>query len=368
MDSGLHKNIVLIINPERDRLKGTKSFLKSHGYVVKTATLEGKALKKAFSEKPQVVLLGAALQGIAREELVRSIKQLDPRITIITNGNTTVEEAGDLKKLGVDYFLKPTDLPNLLTILKETGKTPAFEEGKKWGMEALLEKFLPFWAHEIRNPLQAIGGAINIIERRSNVQDMALAQSINIVKEEVQTLTDFVQECLDYIKPPNRSHWGEININETLILVLNLMPLLLKGLFENVSVSTQFDPQLPKVYANYEEIKKVFTNIIKNGFEAMSKTEKKELTIQTVNKTKGKDGWVEIIVRDSGEGIKKEHIESVGTPFFTTKLRGTGMGLVICNRIIGERHNGRLSIEGEENMGTTVTIQLPIAQETAARG
>jgi two-component system sporulation sensor kinase A len=86
------------------------------------------------------------------------------------------------------------------------------------------------------------------------------------------------------------------------------------------------------------------------------------MTLTTVSKVNKKNKDIAIIFSDTGEGIKKEHIGSIGTPFFTTKLRGTGMGLVICNKIIVERHNGRLSIEGHENRGTTVTVTLPINQ------
>jgi signal transduction histidine kinase len=368
MDLDILKQVVLIVGQDRDHLKGVKTFFKKQGYRVITASSGKRVLEKAFLEKPRFVLLDSLVPDIPPGELIRRIKEIDPKISIIAAASPTIEGAVDLKEYGVDHFVKPADHSQIVTILKKAGNHPDFEEGKKWGMDSLLEKFLPFWAHEIRNPLQAIGGAMTIIERRSNSEDKTLAQSINIVKEEVQTLTDFVQECLDYIKPPNRSHWGEININETIILVLNLMPLLVKGLYEKVSITTHFDPSLPKVYANYEEIKKVILNIIKNAFESMSTTEKKELTIQTGPTAERNNEWVEILIKDSGEGIKKEHVQSIGTPFFTTKLRGTGMGLVICNRIIVERHNGRLSLEGEENKGTTATIHLPVNPEHVVVG
>lgn len=227
-------------------------------------------------------------------------------------------------------------------------------------MDTLLEKFLPFWAHEVRNPLQAIGGALTIIERRSNKEDKSLTQSIGIAKEEVQNLTDFVQECLDYIRPPDKRHWGEVNVNETLLLVVNLMSVMFKSLSEQVKVTTCFEPQLSKVFANYEEIRKVFLNLIRNSYEAMAKTEKKELTIKTNQKNNRNKGWVEIKFIDTGEGIKKEDQPFIGTPFYTTKLKGTGLGLVICNRIIVERHKGKMVIESQENKGTTVNVKLPI--------
>lgn len=361
-DIGASRKIVLLVGQDKEFIRETRPFLKSCGYQIKTTSSGKKALEKIISEDPQIVLLNENVLDLPKGDLIKRIKKIDQNIAVIVTGNDGIEERINLKRLGVEWISKPIESRNLLSILKKVEDNPNIEEGKNSGMDSLLEKFLPFWAHEIRNPLQAIGGAMAIIERRSNIEDKALVQSINIVKEEIQTLSDFVQECLDYVKPPNRSHWGEININETLLLVLNLMPYLFKNHFEQVSVMTNLDPQLPKVYANYEEIKKVFLNILKNGFEAMIKTDKKEMTLTTVSKVNKKNKDIAIIFSDTGEGIKKEHIGSIGTPFFTTKLRGTGMGLVICNKIIVERHNGRLSIEGHENRGTTVTVTLPINQ------
>lgn len=364
MESGIPLKIVLLVDHDREFIRTTKALLETNGYVVKTASSGKTAIEKVVSENPHLILLNLKVPGLPERELLKRIKKIDKEITVIVTDTNGGMGSADLLKCGVaEYFSKPIDSQNLLKILERAGRFLNFKEEKKMGMDSLLEKFLPFWAHEIRNPLQAIGGAMTIIERRSNLEDRALEQSIGIVKEEVQTLTDFVQECLDYIKPPNKSNWGEININETILLVLNMMPFMFKSRFEQVTVTTSFDPQLSKVFANYEEIKKVLLNILKNGFESMNKTEKKELTIKTVNKGDKKNRWVEIIFSDTGEGIKKEDIQFIGTPFYTTKLRGTGMGLVICNRIIVERHNGKLSIESQENRGTTVTVKLPINQE-----
>jgi signal transduction histidine kinase len=365
MDSEIPLKTVLLVDPDRKFLRATKALLESKGYLVKTALNGKKIIEKVVLENPHIVLLNLKVPDLAGGELIKRIKQVDKKIAVIVTEPNGFVGREDLMKLGVTAsFSKPIDSQNLLKVLEGAGQLPEDNKEKQMGMDSLLEKFLPFWAHEIRNPLQAIGGAMTIIERRSNGEDRALTQSISIVKEEVQTLTDFVQECLDYIKPPNRSHWGEININETLLLVLNLMPFMFKSLFDQISVITNFDPQLSKVYANYEEIKKVFLNIIKNAFESMIKSEKRELTIKTVNQGE----WIDIIFADTGEGIKKEDIQFIGTPFFTTKLRGTGMGLVICNRIIVERHNGRLFIESQEGQGTTVTMKLPINQEKGFGG
>ena len=116
------------------------------------------------------------------------------------------------------------------------------------------------------------------------------------------------------------------------------------------------DPHLPKIYANYEEIKQAFLNIVKNAFEAMP--EGGEFTIKAYPKSDSPKN-IEISFIDSGIGIPQKHLNNIFNPFFTTKLRGTGLGLAICRRIIVERHHGKISIESEEKRGTTVRIELP---------
>jgi two-component system sporulation sensor kinase A len=125
---------------------------------------------------------------------------------------------------------------------------------------------------------------------------------------------------------------------------------------KKIRIVTDLDPNLPKIYVNYEEIKQAFLNIVKNGFEAMP--EGGEFTIKTRYKSDSAK-HIEIIFADKGIGIKKENLSKLFNPFFTTKLRGTGLGLAICRKIIAERHHGEIYIESEENRGTTVKVELP---------
>jgi two-component system, sporulation sensor kinase E len=71
---------------------------------------------------------------------------------------------------------------------------------------------------------------------------------------------------------------------------------------------------------------------------------------------------VAVVIKDTGIGIKKEDLKHIGIPFFTTKIRGTGLGLALCRRIIIERHQGEFLIESEAGKGTAVTIKLPVKE------
>ena len=127
---------------------------------------------------------------------------------------------------------------------------------------------------------------------------------------------------------------------------------------ESFDFTQPVDPKLPKVLANYEEMKQAFLNIVKNAFEAMA--EGGELMIKAYPRSDTDTDWVRIVFSDSGLGIKKEDSKNLFNPFFTTKLRGTGLGLALSKRIIEERHQGRIDVESEEGKGTSVIVELPV--------
>jgi signal transduction histidine kinase len=139
-----------------------------------------------------------------------------------------------------------------------------------------------------------------------------------------------------------------------------------EGASKKIRITSEMDPQLPNVYVNYDEIMRAFLNITKNAFEAMDG--EGELFIKTYSRSNLSPECVGIIFRDNGAGIKKENMESLFNPFFTTKLWGTGLGLPICRRIIVERHRGKIHIESEENKGTTVTVELPVGKSIHTDG
>jgi signal transduction histidine kinase len=193
------------------------------------------------------------------------------------------------------------------------------------------------------------------------LEDELLAQSIKIIEEEVHHLNEFVQECLDFVRPPNKGHFTEVDVNELILIVITMMSHMFEELYHRIRITNETDPQLPKICANYDEIKQVFLNILKNSFEAIP--DGGELVIKTGFKSNPSPGWVEIVFIDNGCGIKKENIKYLFEQFFSTKLKGTGLGLPICQRIVVDRHKGEVNIESEEGKGTKVTVRLPVKEK-----
>jgi two-component system CheB/CheR fusion protein len=152
----------------------------------------------------------------------------------------------------------------------------------------------------------------------------------------------------------------DVDVNEVVSIVVSIASHMFQEPLQKVKVKTHLSPQLPKVQANYEEIKQALLNIVRNGFEAME--EGGQFTVTTTFKPDPAPGCVEITFSDSGAGIREENKKYLFSPFFTTKLKGTGLGLPICHRIVVERHKGRIHFESQEGKGTTMKVELPVSQ------
>jgi len=336
-------------------------YLENQGFQVSVASNGRMAIEKVLSESPEVVLLDLILPDISGRDVLERIKEINgDTAVIIMTGYGGEQVAVDLMKAGAaDYLGKPFDREALLKALEEVLRIrdSQIEDRKHAGFSS-LEKFFPFLAHEVRNPLHAIGGALAIIQRRCDLRDEVLSRSVKIIQEEVQHLNDFVQECLHFVRPLTKSRFVETEINEVISVVLNIISHMFEERSARIKIRTDLDPQLPKVYANYEEMKGAFLNILKNSFEAIE--ENGEITIKTIFQASPYPGAVEVLFTDNGTGINKENLKYLFSPFYTTKVRGTGLGLAICRRIVVDRHKGKIQVESEEGKGTTIRIQLPL--------
>jgi len=362
------KRKILIVDDNMEFAKTVARNLEREGFLVSVAVDGNSAILQATSESPELVLLDLKLPDIPGVELLRIMKSINENAAVIVVTAYGGERVAiDLMKAGaIDFLSKPFNFEDLLNSVKNAFKiSDAVIEDKKHERYPHLEKFFPFLAHEIRNPLHAISGALAIIQRRSDLKDEVLSQSVKVIQDEVQHLNEFVQECLDFVRPASESRFVEININEVISFIVNTMPHRFDELSQKIKVTTDLVPEIPKLYGNYEEIKQAFLNIVKNGLEAMD--EEGELIIRTSFQLEPMPGWVKTVFIDHGQGMKEENLQFLFHPFFTTKPRGTGLGLAICRRIIVERHQGKIEIESREGEGTTVTVELPIERRRRPR-
>jgi len=362
------KRKILVVDDNIEFAKTISRNLEKEGFQVSLASDGNTAILAASNESPDLVLLDLKLPDIPGVELLRIMKSINENVAVIiitAYGGERV--AIDLMKAGaIDFLSKPFNFEDLLNAVHNAFKiSEAQKEDKKHERYPHLEKFFPFLAHEIRNPLHAISGALAIIQRRSDLKDEILSQSVRVIQEEVLHLNEFVQECLDFVRPPSESRFVEIDVNEVISFIVNTMPHRFEELSQKIRVTAELGSELPKLFGNYEEVKQAFLNIVRNGLEAMD--EGGELIIRTSFRLEPKPGWIRVTLIDHGLGMKEENLQFLFHPFFTTKPRGTGLGLAICKRVIVERHHGKIQIESLEGKGTTVTVELPIERRSRPR-
>jgi signal transduction histidine kinase len=352
---------ILIVDDDPEITKMLSFALRDQRYEVAVADTGRMAIQKIQSDSSEIVLLDLNLPDVDGKEILRKIKEIDEDVaTIVITGYGGQKIATDLMKAGaVDFISKPFDIEILLKAISDAFTLrDAKIEDKRYGGFASLEKFFPFLAHEIRNPLHAIAGAIAIIQKRIDLNDKILSKSVHIINEEVQQLTEFVQSCLEFVRRPDATYFVEERIDEVLSVVLNITSHMFEDLSKKIKVTWKPNPDLPKVRINYEEIKQAFLNIVKNSFESMP--EGGELIIETGLATHSEPHSIVIVFSDDGPGILPEDLKNIFKPFFTTKLKGSGLGLAICQRIIVERHRGKVEVMNGEPSGTKVIVELPI--------
>ncbi len=209
-------------------------------------------------------------------------------------------------------------------------------------------------AHEIRNPLEAISGAVEILGDDLE-KDSKECDYVTIIKDEVENLNDYLSEFLEFTRsqPRNRELcFAEDLVKETVFL---LNPLIRKN---RIAVETCFSESKIPVFVDTNQFKRILLNILINSIEALQEGGKIEISTYVSRKT----GGAVVSVKDNGCGILEEDIEKIFEPYFSTKKNGSGIGLALCRKIM-EQHEGTIrirSIYGEE---TEVTLTLPPVKE-----
>ncbi len=217
---------------------------------------------------------------------------------------------------------------------------------------ASIGRALSFVTHEVKNPLVVIGGFARSLLRESRLSH-GQREKLEIIAGEVKRLEGLLEEIQDFSKPLrlNRERVHLAPFLEGEISILRDSEIC-RGV--RVELSVEGDPV---VRADRERLRQVLVNLIKNSLEAMEKRGN-----ILVKAAQGNEGRVEITVEDDGKGIPEDKVEDLFQPFFTTKPGGTGLGLPLCRKIVGD-HGGDMTMRPRPGGGTIVTIRLPLEEE-----
>jgi anti-anti-sigma regulatory factor/two-component sensor histidine kinase len=207
-------------------------------------------------------------------------------------------------------------------------------------------------AHEVRNPLTAVKGFLQLLEHESN------PEYINIAQLELENALTTLNDLLQVSKPDQEDEEPQsFLIAVELESILNLF----QDKIYDIQVNTSYYDTTTAIYGKKNQFKKAFFNLIKNALESMS--ESGELSISHF----AEGNEVVVYIEDTGVGIPNEKLSLLGTPFFSTKELGTGMGLTQVFSVVYQ-HGGRINVESEEGKGTKITLRIPVRNDPKIRG
>ncbi|MED4463533.1 PAS domain S-box protein [Metabacillus fastidiosus] len=201
-------------------------------------------------------------------------------------------------------------------------------------------------AHEIRNPLTAIKGFLQLMQP----EKMNVDQYFNIIFSELNRIELILSELLMLAKPQEISY----RTSNIVALVKDVATLIeTEANLSNVMIEQNYEESALLVNCDENQLKQVFINLLKNAIDAMPKGGTVTLSARVVQQ------MIEITVQDEGEGMEAEVLNRIGEPFLTTKEKGTGLGLMITYKII-DNHRGSVKIESEVGKGTKFIVSLPV--------
>jgi PAS domain S-box-containing protein len=202
-------------------------------------------------------------------------------------------------------------------------------------------------AHEIRNPLTSVKGFIQFMREGNHKNEY-----FHTILAELDRIEFIVNELVMLAKP-QLTNVKPSKLPPLLHQVIALVQT--EAVINNVQIVTEFESPLPMIPCDENQIKQVFINLVKNSIEAMPGGG--QITVQL----KQQRDAVLIRIIDQGHGISEERIQKLGEPFYSTKEKGTGLGLMTSYKIV-QNHHGNMQIQSQKDVGTTVEVCLPVRE------
>ncbi|WP_461201386.1 PAS domain S-box protein [Anoxybacillus sp. TBDG-1] len=258
---------------------------------------------------------------------------------------------GEGKKKIVELSFKPNIIEHvgLMMVRDITEKKEMEEQLRKSDTLSVVGQLAAGIAHEIRNPMTALKGFIQLLQGSIGNDSEQYNMYFHVIMSELKRIESIITEFLVLAKP-QAIHYDQSDIAKIMQETVDLLSV--QATMHNIQIEATYE-RVPLIYCEPKQLKQVFINILKNAIEVMPNGGTITVSVAHV----GDD--IRIAIRDEGSGIPKDKIKKLGEPFYTTKERGTGLGLMVSYKII-EEHRGRIDVESEVGVGTTFYITLPI--------
>ena len=335
---------IVLWNPAAEALTG-RSARRVHGRTIKEVFPPDSSLARHLTETVR--------SGESRSETEALIPGVDGRPVPVSI--VTAPMAG-----------KAGGAEGAVAVLRDLSRIRQLEEEVRRGETlAAVGRMAVGLAHEIRNPLGAIRGAVQLL-RKELGDEARWAEYTDVLLSEVERVNRIIGTLLDLGRPVELRP-APLNLH----LLLERVALLSEEMARErgVSIVKRYDPSLPPILADEDRLLQVFHNLVRNAIEAMPGGGRLTLITRLslnplfakVDLGTGMRTMVEVAVADEGDGIPDVIRGKIFDPFFTTKAKGLGLGLALCHRIV-EEHKGAIRVESAPGRGTTVSCFLPVAR------
>lgn len=207
-------------------------------------------------------------------------------------------------------------------------------------------------AHEVRNPLTVVKGFLQLYEQDPTL-DQDKKKHFELLVNELDTAEHVITQFLSISKPSKENKTEIVNIRDTLKSVKDI--LYSYGLLNDNSIEVYVEDDY-YVALNKIELKQILVNIVKNAIEASNVGD------SVVIEAEQEKEYVKIRVKDNGQGMSEKELQYLGTPFYSLKSKGTGLGMMICFNIAA-KYKGKIDVASTKGQGTTVTISFPAVRQ-----
>ena len=381
------KPMVLYVDDERSNRVVFEQSLKE--FNVQVAESGEQALEILASQDAAVVVTDMRMPGMSGEELLRVVKERHPEV--IRMVVTAHKDIGPILRainegLVARYIIKPWDRPELVQTLRWACEAWTFGRDSAALHRRLLEterlatlgSIAALLVHDLRQPLMSLLVNIehlrdlstqlpalrDIVEHaalpaRTRGRLQQLVTDLEPTTQDLKAATMHLSNMIDALRDLGRPNAVGAHSVDPLPMIRHAMAVC-QELAMKTRASIGYDgPQiLPRVRISATELMQVLINLVANATQAIQARGVPNGRVSIIARTT--DDMLELEVRDTGVGMTRETLERVGTPFFTTRPDGTGLGIAQCQRLIGIA-GGRLKIDSEAGIGTVVTVVLPTA-------
>lgn len=345
---------VLVVDDDERNLALLTAKLEREGYEVENARNGLEGIEKVQVFHPDLVLMDVTMPVMDGYEALRRLKSREETRyipVIMLTGRAEIEDKVKGFEVGAeDYINKPYSLQEVSARVKSFLRMRALQTRlRDTEKMAALGEMVDGIAHEIRNPLTAIGGmARRLYEWETDEKHKGYTERIIKYVERLERML----QRIDEYKRILISNLQRGDINTVIISSLKDLREFMEGKGKEIKVTSVLMPDPPLINMDFGNLKTAIFNILQNSFEAIDKNG--EIRVETFPSP---DQTLTIKITDTGKGMTKEELRKIFNPFQTSKFEGAGMGLTITYRIIHD-HGGEIDVDSAPGKGTSVVIRL----------